>query len=107
MSLPIFLKKYPPSHSVALITAVLTRKTKIHKKVYVLKPLLSTQLSITGFTGEFMVPFFISASPKSGVSPQPSKLAKPLQTLVEEQHIREAKPLLDQDEDVSVCVLST
>ena len=51
-----------------------------------------------------MVPFFISASPKSGVSPQPSKLAKPLQTLVEEQHIREAKPLLDQDEDVSVCV---
>ena len=54
-----------------------------------------------------MVPFFISASPKSGVSPQPSKLAKPLQTLVEEQHIREAKPLLDQDEDVSVAVLST
>ena len=52
-----------------------------------------------------MVKSFISASPKSGVSPQPSKLAKPLQTLVEEQHIREAKPLLDQDEDVSAYEL--
>ncbi len=42
----------------------------------------------------------ISASPKAGVSPQPSKLAKPLTTLVEEQHVREAKPLLDRDDDM-------
>ncbi len=41
--------------------------------------------------------FNFPASPKAGVSPQPSKLAKPLTTLREE---REAKPLLDGGDDV-------
>ena len=33
------------------------------------------------------------------MSPQPAKLSKPLTTLVEEQTVRETKPLLKMDED--------
>ena len=44
------------------------------------------------------VVLLVAASPKSAVSPQPAKLVKPMKTLIEEQHIRESKPLLDQDE---------
>ncbi len=43
-----------------------------------------------------------AASPKSGASPaQPTKLVKPMKTLLEEQLVRETKPLLRTDtEDV-------
>ena len=42
--------------------------------------------------------FFLGA-PLSGVSPQPGKMVKPMKTVLEEQSVREAKPLLKQDED--------
>ena len=44
-----------------------------------------------------------TASPKAGISPQPAKLVKPLTTLVEEQSLREIKPLLRTDEE-DVCI---
>ncbi|XP_064651713.1 kinesin-like protein KIF13A isoform X3 [Lineus longissimus] len=44
----------------------------------------------------------LSASPKNVVSPQPTKFVKPMRTLLEEQHVRETKPLLIQDSDVSL-----
>lgn len=40
-----------------------------------------------------------AASPKAGVSPQPTKLVVPMKTLMEEQHVRETKPLLLRNED--------
>ena len=45
----------------------------------------------------------VSASPMTGASPQVNKLTKaPLHTLVEEQQVREMKPLLQQmSNDVS------
>ncbi|XP_074656043.1 kinesin-like protein KIF13A isoform X2 [Tubulanus polymorphus] len=41
------------------------------------------------------------ASPKNTISPQPTKFVKPMRTLLEEQHVRETKPLLRHEESDS------
>ena len=43
-----------------------------------------------------LLSYYLAASPKAGASPQPTKLVKPMKTLVEEQHVRETKPLLNR-----------
>ena len=46
---------------------------------------------------------FFAASPKAGVSPQPTKTVIRMKTLQEEQHVRETKPLLiNETEDVCI-----
>lgn len=46
----------------------------------------------------------VVASPLSGISPQPTKLVKPMKTLMEEQ---QSKPLLHRDDDVRMIKTCT
>lgn len=49
----------------------------------------------------------VSASSMSGLSPQPTKLGKPpLKTLLEEQYVRETKPLLREPSEEVCCVIT-